>query len=257
MRELKEIIAYHLLLKNLVLADLRLRYRGSLLGYLWTMLNPLLTMLVLTLVFSTVMRFEVEDYAIMLLSGLLPWLAFNQGINGALFTFIQRGPLLRTVYFPKIILPLAAVMSAVVNFVLALPPLLILVVIFGRPVNWSLLTILPAILLLTLFTTACALLFSLLNTFFRDFGHMTEVLLQLWFYGSPIIYPLSMVPEEYSGYFMLNPICYFIKLFREPLYLGHMAALDTWLICAGASVLTLFCTFLAFRRFESEIIFRV
>jgi ABC-type polysaccharide/polyol phosphate export permease len=256
-RKLVEIFRYRELLKSLVVNDLRLRYRRSVLGFLWTMLNPLLMMLVLTLVFSTVMRFNTKDYSVLLLAGLLPWIFLTQSINNALGSVVGKGSLLRKVYIPKAIIPLSAVLASLVNFVLSFIPFLLLVVIMGRPLNGSLLMVPIAMLLMALFTTGLAYVFACLNVFFRDFTHMTEVIIQAWFYASPIIYTLDMVPERYRQAFAWNPMAYLVSCFRAPLYDGVMPTSQTLLVASLVAVGSFALGFLIFTRFERDFILHV
>jgi ABC-type polysaccharide/polyol phosphate export permease len=257
LHKLAEIYHYRELLKNLVVTELKLRYRRSILGFVWTMLNPLLMMIVLTLVFSTIMRFDTKDYWVLLLSGLLPWIFFSQSISLSLMSVVSKGNLLKKVYIAKALIPLSAVLACLVNFLLSLFPLFLLMVALGHSVNETILFLPVAVVLLTLFTSGLAFLFSCLNVFFRDFTHMTEVLLSAWFYLSPVIYSLQLVPEQYRGAFYWNPMLYLIELFRAPIYEGRWPAIEVVGVATAAAFLSCVVGFGIFVRYERSFVMRV
>jgi ABC-2 type transport system permease protein len=257
MKKVAEIYRYRELLKNLIVNELKLRYRRSLLGFLWTMLNPLLTMIVLTVVMSTLLRFQIEDYWVLLVAGLLPWIFFAQSVNTSLMSIVGKGSLLSKVYIPKALIPLSAVLACCVNFLLALVPMLVLILATGRELNETILFLPAAIVLFTIFTCGFAFLFSCLNVFFRDFTHMTEVILSIWFYLSPVWYTVSLVPEEYRYLFYWNPLLYLIELFRLPIYEGILPSLETIGIATGSAFGSFLLGFMVFLRFERYFVLRV
>jgi ABC-type polysaccharide/polyol phosphate export permease len=257
MKELAEILRYRELLKNLVLTELKLRYRRSLLGFVWTMLNPLLMMLVLTLVFSTIFRFAIEDYTVFLLSTLLPWMFFSQAITLSLMSFISKGSLLHKVYFPRAVIPLSAVFSNLLNFLLALIPLAVLMLVAERSFTLALFYLPVALVALTLFTIGLSFVFSTLNVFFRDFTHMTEVLLSLLYFATPIIYPLDAVPQNYQAVLKMNPLLYLLDGFRDPVYYGRLPSAESigFAFLAGFGALVL--GWMVFRANQASLVFRV
>jgi lipopolysaccharide transport system permease protein len=254
---LLEIVRYRELLKSLVVNDLRLRYRRSVLGFLWSLLNPLLMMIILTVVFSTVMRFSIKDYSVLLLSGLLPWTFLAQSINNALGSVVGKGALLKKVYIPKSIIPLSAVLASFVNFILSFLPFLGVLLVIGHPITKVVVMLPAAMLLIFMFATGVAYIFACLNVFFRDFTHMTDVLIQAWFYASPIIYNLNMVPEKYRALFAWNPMVYIIACFRDPLYEGRLPDATTLFLAVVGSVGSLVIGFRVFTRFERDFVLHV
>ncbi|MBI5507207.1 MAG: ABC transporter permease [Deltaproteobacteria bacterium] len=257
MRKLFEIYRYRELLKNLVVNELKLRYRRSALGFLWSMLNPLLTMIVLTLVFSTIMRFNTKDYWVLLLAGMLPWIFFSQAISGGLMSIVGKGALLKKVYIPKTIIPLSTVLAGLVNFMLSMLAMFALMAALGRLPNTAMLFLPVSIGILTLFTCGMAFLFSCLNVYFRDFTHMTEVLISAWFYASPVIYTVEMVPERFRPAFAWNPMLYVIECFRAPIFDARLPSLQTVSIAFAGSLLSALIGFVVFVRFERGFILRV
>jgi ABC-type polysaccharide/polyol phosphate export permease len=252
--KLAELYRYRELLKNLVVTELKLRYRRSVLGLLWTMLNPLLMMIVLSVVFSTIMRFNVKNYAVLLLSGLLPWTFFTQSVTLALMSVVSKGNLLKKVYIPKALIPLSSVLACLVNFLLSLVPLVALLLVLGKPLHLTLLFLPVPIVLLALFTCGVALVFAGLNVFFRDFTHMTEVILQAWFYLSPIIYTAEMLPPGYRFIIGWNPLAYLIPCFRLPIFEGRLPPLETIAVAGISAVVVAGVGFLGFLRFERHFI---
>lgn len=252
-----EVFKYRSLLYNLTVNELKLRYRRSVLGFVWTLLNPLLMMTVMTLVFSRVMRFDTADYSVMLLAGLLPWTFFSQSINLSLMSIVGKGALLKKVYIPKAVIPLSAVLATLINSSLAFVPLLAITVFIGHPLTPAVLFVPVSLLMLAVFAIGWSLLFSCLYVYFRDFGHMTEVLLQAWFYASPIIYSLDMVPPQYRTAFSLNPVSYFIECFRAPIFNGALPDLRTIGIAAISAVVSLIVGVIVFFRYENQFVLRV
>jgi len=257
MRSLVEIYRYRELLKNLVVNELKLRYRRSVLGFLWTMLNPLLMMTVLAVVFSFIMKFNIKAYAVMLISGLLPWVFFSQAVSLALGSVVGKGSLLKKVYIPKTLLPLSAVLSSMINFLLALAPLFLLVVIMGKPLTPALLFLPVSIIFVVLFACGVGMIFACLNVFFRDFTHMTEVIIQAWFYLSPVIYRVEMVPERYRPIFRWNPMAHIIECFRIPIFDGQLPDMITAVTAGTSGLFMCVLGFAIFLRFERHFILHV
>ena len=205
----------------LVQRDLRVRYRGSFLGYLWSMMNPLLYMVILTFVFNHLMRFKVENYAVFILSGILIWNLFLQSLMIGVNSILANGALLRKVKVPATLFPAASVCSVLVNFVLALGPYLLIALFSGVKLTSSIL-MLPVILLpYLLFIFGLVLLVSSLNVRFRDIGHVMEPLLTMTFYATPVLYPIDMLPDFYRMIISLNPMTHYVADLRQVLFEGH------------------------------------
>ncbi len=209
------------LVSLLVVRDLRVRYRGSFLGYLWSMMNPLLYMIVLSFVFSHIMKFQIEHYPVFVLSGILTWNLFHQSVGSGVHSVVNNGALLRKVRVPESIFPAASVCSMLVNFLLALIPFAIIATATGVKLTpWVLLV--PLLLVpYVLFIFGASLFFSTLNVRFRDVGHVMEPLLQITFYATPVVYPESTLPESYRRLIELNPLTHFLRGFRSVLFYGE------------------------------------
>jgi ABC-2 type transport system permease protein len=251
-----DLYRYRHLLANLVVTEVKLRYRRSVLGVLWTMLNPLLTMTVLAVVFNTIMRVNIPDYPAFLLAGLVPWIFFSQSVTQSLLSIVSRGGLLHKVYIPKAILPLSTVVAGLVNLLFALVPML-LIVLFLRGLQWSALFLPVPMLILFAFALGFALIFSSLTVFYRDFIHITEVLLSILMYLSPVIYAPANIPEQYRGLFEYNPLTHILTAFRAPLYDGVLPSGRTLALAAASATITLVVGWIAFRLRENELVLRV
>src|SRR5438132_12770136 len=185
----------------LAIKELHVRYKRSALGFLWALLNPLLMMIILTMVFSTVMRVPEHNYPIFLISTLLPWTFFSQSLAYSVESIVSNGDLLKKVYVAKSVFPLAAVVSNLINFLLSMIPLVLLLVVFRFPFYRTWLYLLVPFVGLLLFTFGCSFFFAMVNVFFRDMAHILQILLQAWFYFCPIIYSFDFVPSCYRTLF--------------------------------------------------------
>lgn len=256
-KDLQELYCYREMLKNLVFKELRTRYKGSFLGLLWTFINPLMMLAVFSIVFSTVMRVNVEKYSMFLFCALLPWNLFQNGIQASAPSIVLNGGLIKKIYFPAAILPLSIVTTGVINYLLSLAILIPALLIFDISLNWAILT-LPLILLIEfLFTLGIALVVCSVNVYFRDVEHMTGIFLMVLFYLTPVLYPEKMVPEKYMWIFEINPMTPIILAYRDIFYWGRWPDLAALAPVALGSVLVLLCGYIIFdrlkRRFAEEV----
>ena len=228
-RRLRELYSYRELIENLVVRDLKLRYKNSVLGFLWSLINPLLLMLVFTVVFTVMLpQASIPKFPAFVLCALLPWNFFSTSVLAALQSITSNGHLINKVYFPREILPIASVLSNFANFLLALPVLFGLLVLFRIPITiWVL--YLPVIMLVQIiFTIGIALFLSTINVFYRDTGVIMEVIIQAWFFLTPVFYPIDFLPElsQWFGLnvpvrrltYILNPMASMIASYRSVLY---------------------------------------
>ncbi len=252
---LGELVQYRQLVAMLVVRELKVRYKRSVFGLLWTMLNPLLLMTVYTVVFATIMRSPQRNFAIFLLSGLLPWLFFSTAVLQGLTSILTNQELIRKVRLPQAVFPLSVVGSNLVNFALSLVPLLLLMAVLRQPFTPALLFLPVGMLILTAFTSGVTLLFSTFTVFFRDVRHLTEVLLQMLLYLSPVLYDLPMLGDRGEWWFRafrlflrLNPISYLLPLIRDPVYYGRLPSLTTVGVASLESVMVAALAFMVFHR---------
>jgi ABC-2 type transport system permease protein len=254
---LRDSYRYRELIWALALKELKIRYKRSVLGFLWALLNPALMMLVLTMVFSTIMRFPIPHYAIFLLSVLLPWTFFSQSLSYGVESIVTNGDLIKKVAVPKLVFPMAAVVSNIINLLLSLIPLAVLVPILRHPFYWTWIYLPVPMLALAIFTLGMTFFFAAANVHYRDVSHMLQVVLSAWFYVTPIIYPIDMLPKHYQWILKLNPIIYVINGFRLAVYYGqlpHLRSIAASFVCGFVS---LFIGFALFRKYQNDFVFYV
>lgn len=213
---------YRHLLANLVRRDLTVRYKRSVLGLLWTMLNPLLMMVILTVVFSTLFRFEIRHYETYFLSAYLGWVFFSQTTVGAMSSLGWNGPLVKRVRIPKSIFALSTTVSGAVNLLLSLAMLAAIMAVLGMRFAPALLFLPVSILLLTVFTFGVALGVSSVAVYFTDVREMYQIAMMIVMYLTPILYPASIVPARYRLLVDWNPLTALLSLLREPIYYGQL-----------------------------------
>ncbi len=236
--EARELYRYRDLLWSLVHRDLTIRYKRSTLGFLWTMLNPLLMMLALTIVFSNLFRFQIAHYPVYLLSGSLLYGFFQWGANQSISNIIWGGGLMGKIYLPKTIFVAAAAVVSLVNLLLAMIPLAIIMAINGCSFSVSLLFLPVAITLTFVFTLGVGLFAATLAVFFADVADICAVALTILTYLTPIFYPIGVVPEKYRIFVHMNPMYYFVEMFRQPIHSGVLPdaelVLRAFLLALGA-----------------------
>jgi len=238
LEELQDIIKYRDLIFQLVRRDIVARYKRSVLGIAWTMLQPLGMMIVLTLVFSQLFN-QVDGYPAYVLGGLMPWLFFAQTTTSEIQQSVWGGALMRRIYVPYTAFPAAAVGTGVVNLLLSVIPLLAMMLVVGRPIRLTILFLPIPIILLSAFALGLGLFVSSLAVRFPDVAEMYQIILQAWMYLTPIMYPADILPEAIRKLQYLNPMYYLILLFRVPIYDGVLPSLPLILAATGISVTTL------------------
>jgi ABC-2 type transport system permease protein len=218
-----EIVSYRSLIANLVFRDLKLKYRASVLGFLWSLLNPLVMLTIYTIAFTYVLRIDMEDYGYFLMLGLLTWNFFAASAVGSTNVITGNANLIKKVHFPAETLPIASVLFGFAQLLLALVVFLpALTLISEVPIRWTAVLFIPLVLLHFLFTLGLAFMLSALTTSFRDVVHLTEVSLQLLFWMTPIIYPVAMAPPALQMFFKASPVAAFAIAYREVLFLGNV-----------------------------------
>jgi ABC-type polysaccharide/polyol phosphate export permease len=248
----RELWDYRELGRLLVIKELKLRYRRSVLGFLWTMLNPLLTMIILTVVFSHVMRVQVDRFPVFVLTALLGWNFFSQSVVGGAWSIVHNESLLRNVRVPRAIFPASLVASHLVNLGLALVPLLLVMLVLGVRLQWSVLALPYCLFTIWVFTTGIAFALSAWTVFFRDVVQIVEVGLTGLFYLTPIIYPLSIIPERFRWVFELNPVTYQVLPIRTIFFEGTLPSLPDLAIAGALAVVSFVVGLTLFRRREDS-----
>jgi ABC-type polysaccharide/polyol phosphate export permease len=265
--KLHELWQYRELIYNLVVRDLKVRYKNSILGIVWSLVNPLLMMAVYTIVFKLIGRAEQPNYPVFILCALLPWNLFSSSVLQATDSIVTAAPLINKVYFPREVLPISSVLSNLVNFLIALPVFFLLAWTMDSSVTLYV-AMLPVIILIEVsFTLGITLVTSTLNVFYRDTRHVLDVLLLAWMFLTPVFYPITTVQEQHvvMGITLnmrvwlrrLNPMASIIASYRDILYWGTLPGLDFLLRTALTAVTVLIIGYLFFLhyspRFSEEV----
>jgi len=225
LNEIKNIIKWRELLWQMVGREVKARYKQSILGYFWVILNPLAQMLVMSFAFSIILRIPTNatsniPYSIFLFTALLPWNLFATSLTGACNSLVNSTSLITKVYFPRSILVIAAIISKLVDFVFALTILVIYLIAYQIPISLNILWIFPIFMIQQIFTIGLALFLSAANLIYRDIQYLLNLLLILWMYATPVIYPADIVPEQYKIIFQLNPMAVIINAYRQTILGG-------------------------------------
>lgn len=247
-QELRDLSRSAHLLRNLVHRDITIRYKRSVLGFLWTMLHPLLLALILTMVFSTVFRFAVPRYELYVLAALLPWSFFAQTTVGSMASLAWNGALMKRVRVPKSIFTLSTVLAGLVNLVFAYVPLVLIMIVRGAPIGPSFAFLPVSLLILAVFTYGVSLTLSALAVYFVDVREMYNVALTALMYFTPIIYPIEVVPERFRPLFALNPLMYFVEIVRAPVHDGVLPPASALLIASSCALVAIVVGWTVFRR---------
>jgi len=260
---LRELVRCRELILNLTVRELKVRYKNSILGFVWALLNPLGMMLVFTFVFTVLVPSgNIEKYPVFLLSGLLPWNFFSSGVMTSTSSVVANSNLVKKVYFPREVLPISSVLANLVNFLLALLVLFALLIVFRvrlSPYLWML----PIVILVqTCFILGIALVLSAVNVFYRDTLMVMDVVMLAWFFLTPVLYPIEILPRSYQVFgitldihrmmYILNPMASLIAAYRDLLYWGYRTRLDFFLRTAVTAVAVLAFGYWFFLRYSSR-----
>ncbi|WP_324682452.1 ABC transporter permease [Bibersteinia trehalosi] len=214
--EVKQFAQFNELLKQLVLRDVKLKYRRSYLGYLWSILNPLMLMMVLVVVFSNLFRFDIPNFPLYLISGQVIFSFMVEATNMSVSSITGNASLLKKTYVPKYIFTLSKVGSSLVNLLFSLGALLLVMIFTGADYSWNLLFFPIVLLQVFLFSLGIGLFLAAATVFFRDIQYLWGVFVTMWMYLTPIFYPVTIIPTEYQTlYQYANPMYWFIEQFRD------------------------------------------
>lgn len=248
----KSLYKYRFLLKELISRDLKIKYRRSFLGYLWSLMNPLLMMWVLTLVFSYIFRFDIPNYPLYLIIGQTIFGFFSESTTIAMMSIIDNAPLLKKVYVPKFIFPLSRVLSSFVTMIFSLIAILIVMLITGVPFKLTLLALPLPLLFTLLFSIGIGMLISAVTVYLRDMMHLYSVVLTAWSFLTPIFYPISIVPVDIRWALQYNPLYYFIDYFRQIVLYDTLPDIQTTIFCFELSIAAIFIGAIVFNKLQKN-----
>ena len=251
---LRKLKKYRPLMSELVKRDLKVKYRRSVLGYLWSLLNPLLMMCVMTLVFSYMFRFDIPNYPIYLISGQTLWTFFSESTNMAMNSILENGALIKKVYIPKFIFPISRILSSFVTMLFSLVAILIVMLVTGAPFHPTILLFWIPLTLQFLFCCGVGMVLSALAVQFRDIRHLYSVVTLAWMYLTPIFYPLSSLPQIAQDLIKLNPMHHYINLFRNLVLYGEIPGPNTWFACTASALAFLLLGLVIFRKQQKNFI---
>lgn len=248
-------INYKNLFFQLAGSQIKLKYQRSYLGMLWSLLNPLLMMVVLTAVFSTIFRNSIENFPVYLLCGRLVYEFHADCTKNALDSIICNAPLIKKIYVPKYAFPIANSLASLVNLLFSLIALVIVMLVLRVEIYWTVLLIPLPILYSFVFSTGLGLILSAVNVFFRDIKHLYSVALTMWMYVTPLFYPVSSISNTVILRIIeINPLYQFIKIFRGLVMYGQLPDITTNLICAAWSLSMLALGLLIFKKTQDKFI---
>lgn len=260
---LRELIRYRDLIRNLVVSEVKTRYKNSVLGFVWSLLNPLAMMAVYSVVFGILWpNQQVTNYPIFLLCGLLPWNFFSASVVSSINSVVANSNLVKKVYFPREVLPIASVLAQLVNFLLALIVLFAVLIVFRTNFSPWLWTLPLIILIQTCFSLGIVLVLSTLQVFYRDTQLVMEVVMLAWFFLTPVLYRATQLPESYpiAGFdlpvqrmlYILNPMASLINVYRDLLYNGYRTDIDFFVRTALTALLALGFGYWFFTRYSDR-----
>ena len=250
MKVFKELYQYRELLKTNVKKEIRVKYKGSVLGVLWSFLNPLLMVAVYAIVFPYLMRTTQENYLIFLITGIIPWIFFTTVVTSGCNCVWINGGIIKKVYFPREILPISVVLSALVNFLISCIIILIFVIFGGIGVSVQILWLPVIAIIQSALSLGLLFILSAINVYIKDIEYIVQFIMNLLFYATPIVYDVTMIPERFRWILYLNPMAHFLDAYRAIFYSKTMPDLKSLGIIGLISFLVLIIGYKIFKKLE-------
>lgn len=252
---IKEIYDYREMIVSLVKRDLKGRYKGSVLGFFWTFLNPLLQLVVYTMVFSVIMRSNIKDYYMFLFVALIPWIFFNTSFSGGSNCVLSEQNMIQKIYFPREVLPISFVTSQFVNMILSFFVVFAVMIVMRYKFNVWALMCLPIIMIVEyILSLGFAMLMSAITVYFRDLGYLAGIVGMAWQFLTPVMYDFSMVPEQLLWVFKLNPMTSVIVAYRDILYYAKVPEFGTLLSAVIVGIVVLIVGWFTFDRLQRRFV---
>jgi len=253
-RNIHGFIKYRYLIGLRVTHEIKKKYKNSFLGILWSLFNPLLQMIVLTIIFSSLFENSIENFALYMISGRLLFGYFAQSTTSALYAIIRNAPLIRKVYFPKYILVISVVFSEFFIMMISMIDLILVMLVTGAEFTIFLLYAPLYLLLLAVFCLGCGLILASLTVFFRDMEHLYGVIVMIIMYMSAIFYPDTVIPANFRSLLLFNPVFHYISGFRHAVYYGSAPGLDNIIYCVVAAIVALIVGIWVFKKQQDRFI---
>ena len=247
-------LKYRYLLVNLIKRDFKVKYRRSVLGILWSMLNPLLMMVILSAVFSYIFNNEIQYYPIYIMVGQLTFSFFSESTSSSMTSVLNAAPLIKKVYIPKYIFPMEKVLFSFVNIFFTSIALSAVILYFKLPLGISLVCVLPVLSLLAVFNLGVSLFLATLTVFFRDIIHLYSVLITALTYFTPIIYPVSVLPQFMQSLIIINPMYWYVETMRRVVMEGLFPTTNQWIACSSCAIVMLIFGLLVFKKNQDKFI---
>lgn len=244
-------------LSNFINQDLTVKYKRSVLGFFWSLLNPLATMMISSVVFGSIMRFELKDFVVFLYAGMLPWGYFGSASDLSGCSIINNEGFIKKIYMPKIVFPLTTVCSQFINMLFSMSALFLFMLVLGAKVTPALLFLPVAFLIIFLWTFGFSLLMATVNVYFRDMRYLMSVIMNAWYYITPILYPITAIPEKLRVIFYCNPGYYLVDMFRSPIYYNVLPDAKNILIAVGCALAVFVIGLACFYSKEKDFCFRL
>lgn len=249
-KELKEVYMYRQMLFSLVKKDLRSRYRGSFFGFLWTFINPLMQLVIYSLVFPFLLKMQEENYSMYVFVGLLPWIFFTSSLQIATTSIVANGNLVKKIYFPRMILPFSVASTGVMNYIFGL--VIVFAAILFSKISLSFYALLLPLVILSqyIFVVGMCLILSSLYVYFRDLEHIVGIVIMAWFYVTPVVFNISVFPPYAQKILLFNPMTQYISAYRNVLMYSKPPDLVGFLSVTLAAVLIFILGLWVFKRLE-------
>jgi len=253
MNTIRELYNYREMIVSLVKKDLRGRYKGSVLGFLWTFVNPFLQLMVYTMVFSVIMRMNIDKYYIHLFVALIPWIFFSSSLTGSATSILAQKDMVKKIYFPRMIIPISFVTTCFVNMLCCFVVVFLVVIFSGIGINpTAALCLIPVMAVEYLLCLGIALLASSITVYFRDLEHILGIITMGLQFLTPVMYPSSMVPERMMPLFMMNPMTPVIEAYRDILYYTKVPDLSTLVHAFSLGILVFIIGFVVFQKLQKN-----
>lgn len=253
MKKIKSIYQYRTMISSLIQRDLRGRYKGSVLGFAWTFLNPLLQLAVYTVVFSTIMRAGIEDYYLFLFVALIPWMFFSSSLTGGASCILAQKEMVKKIYFPREVLPISLVTCQLVNMLLSFLVVFAVLIVSGKGFKLAVLPyLIPVILVEYLLALGIAFITSAITVYMRDLEHILGIIAMAWQFLTPVMYSVDMIPEQIRPIFYCNPMSSVIIAYRDILYFQQAPHMNTLLLATALGVGALIIGWFLFGKMEKH-----